>query len=744
MDNLLRLRILWRCLALVLVLAVFIAGCTGEVTRLEPSKPLPAAPNAGASQPVATRIAQSVADSAKSSAGAPSAPAAQSSAAAPASAGAGQSGPGAVAAAYAPGSPQVIAAGFQKGGCGACHVIPGVANAAGTIGPDLSKMGEVAEKRVQDKAYTGKAKTAVDYVRESIVNPAAYLVPQCPGGPCQPNLMLPSMGQSLSQAELDSVVGYLAGLPSQAAAAAALPAAPAEAKAPTLSQSESDKAKQVFFERCAGCHGVLRKGATGPALTPDKTLPKGTAALASIIFNGTPRGMPDWGKQGVLTQAEAELMAKFVQNEPPQPPEMSLAQMKKTWKVLVAADKRPTAPQGKRDWENLFGVTLRDAGQVAVIDGNNYEVVNKVDTGYAVHISRSSATGRYLYTIGRDGKLALVDLWMEQPQKIAEVQVCSDARSVEVSKYNGPLGDFRDKYAVVGCYWPPHFVILDGLTLEPFKVVSTRGYTYDTEEFHPEPRVASIVASHFKPEWIINVKEAGQIWLVNYSDPHNPTIKMIEAERYLHDGGWDSTKRYFLVAANQANKVAVVDAQEGKLAALIDTPKIPHPGRGANWIDPQFGPVWTTSHLGEGSLIAIGTDPQGHPNQAWKVVRNIPLLGAGSLFVKTHPKSDWIWVDHTLNPDEKIQRTICVIAKKDPTKTYKCWEVADYGRATHFEYNKDGTEIWVSVWGTADQPGKTGEIVVYDDKTLQEKARIKNLITPTGKFNVHNTVDDVY
>lgn len=138
--------------------------------------------------------------------------------------------------------------------------------------------------------------------------------------------------------------------------------------------------------------------------------------------------------------------------------------------------------------------------------------------------------------------------------------------------------------------------------------MSTRGYTVDTEEFHPEPRVASIVASHFKPEWIVNVKEIGQIWLVNYSDPRNPTIKMIEAARYLHDGGWDATKRYFLVAANQSNKVAVVDALEGKLVALVDTPAVPHPGRGANWVDPQFGPVWSTGHLGDAAITSIGTD----------------------------------------------------------------------------------------------------------------------------------------
>ena len=154
--------------------------------------------------------------------------------------------------------------------------------------------------------------------------------------------------------------------------------------------------------------------------------------------------------------------------------------------------------------------------------------------------------------------------------------------------------------------------------------------------------------------------------------------------------------------------------------------------------------MWSTSHLGEGSLVAIGTDPEGHPGQAWKVVRNIPLPGGGSLFLKSHPDSPWIWVDFGLNSDEKIQRTVCVIAKADPSKTSKCWEIADYGRAVHFEYNKEGTQVWVSVWGRADQPGKVGEIVIYDDKTLKEVARVPNLVTPTGKFNVYNTVKDIY
>jgi nitrite reductase (NO-forming)/hydroxylamine reductase len=632
---------------------------------------------------------------------------------------------------------------FTKGGCGACHIIPGVPNARGTIGPDLTNISQGAALTLQSSDYTGKAKTIEEYLIESILEPDLFISTHCASGPCQKGIMPASLGQSLSPEERAAIVAYLQEPPAEAVVSEEPTAAATEA-APTLSEEEFLWAKQVYFERCAGCHGTLRKGATGPALTPDRTIPPGTAGLSAIIYNGTPRGMPDWGKQGFFTQEQIEVLAKFLQREPPAPPEMSMEQMKASWRVYVPPEQRPVAPETARDWQNYFIVTLRDAGKVAVVDGDTYEVINNVDTGYAVHITRMSATGRYAYVIGRDGKLAMIDLWAEIPVKVAEVQVCYDARSVEVSKYVGPEGDFTDKLAVVGCYWPPHFVILDGQTLEPMHIVSTRGYTVDTREYHPEPRVASIVASHFKPEWIINVKEIGQIWLVNYVDPYAPQIKMLPAARFLHDGGWDATHRYFLVAANQSNKVAVVDAREGKMVALVDTPKIPHPGRGANWIDPEFGPVWSSGHLGDPAIVSIGTDPEGHPEAAWKAVRVTPLPGAGSLFIKTHPNSKWIWVDMTLNPDPVLARTICVIAKEKPDKPYRCWEASTYGRAVHFEYNAAGTEVWVSIWGDASKPGETGEIVIYDDATLTEKARIPNMVTPTGKFNVYNTVQDIY
>ena len=74
------------------------------------------------------------------------------------------------------------------------------------------------------------------------------------------------------------------------------------------------------------------------------------------------------------------------------------------------------------DGEHGAGRILRDAGKGAVIDGESKKLLSVVDTGYAVHIFRSSATGRYFYTIGRDGKVSLIDLYAAKPTVVAEVR----------------------------------------------------------------------------------------------------------------------------------------------------------------------------------------------------------------------------------------------------------------------------------------------------------------------------------
>lgn len=517
-------------------------------------------------------------------------------------------------------------------------------------------------------------------------------------------------------------------------------------KAPKITEKEFTRAKQIFFERCAGCHGVLRKGATGKPLTPDVTLPKGTAYLKTFIGYGSPGGMPNFGTSGTLSDKDVDLMARYLQHEPPTPPEFGMKEMKASWKVLVPPNKRPKKQMNKYNLKNLFSVTLRDAGKIALIEGDSKKIVEVIDTGYAVHISRMSESGRYLFVIGRDAKINLIDLWMKHPTNVAVIKVGMEARSVETSKFKG----YEDKYAIAGTYWPPQFVIMDGDTLEPKKIVNTRGMTVDTQEYHPEPRVAAIVSSHQHPEFIINVKETGKILMVNYKNLDDLKITSIGAARFLHDGGWDSTRRYFMSAANKSNKIAVVDSKTDKLVKLVDVGKIPHPGRGANFVDPKYGPVWATSHLGDETVSLIGTDPKKHKKNAWKVVRTLKAAGSGSLFIKTHPKSNNLWVDATLNTDAATSQSIAVFDIKNLNKGFVKLPIAKWAnlgegpkRVVQPEYNKKGNEVWFSVWSGAKQESA---IVVVDDKTRKLKKVIKDkrLVTPTGKFNVYNTMHDVY
>jgi nitrite reductase (NO-forming)/hydroxylamine reductase len=295
---------------------------------------------------------------------------------------------------------------------------------------------------------------------------------------------------------------------------------------------------------------------------------------------------------------------------------------------------------------------------------------------------------------------------------------------------------------------------MDGDTLEPLRIKSTRGMTYDEQNYHPEPRVAAILGSHYKPEFLVNVKETGKIMMVDYSDIEALKITEINAERFLHDGGLDSTQRYFLTAANARGKVVVIDTKESKLVAVIETDgQTPHPGRGANLIHPTYGPVWATSHLGDDTVALIGTDPEGHPEHAWKMVQQLYGLGGGSLFVKTHPTSEHLYVDAPLNPDAEVSGSVAVfkvadLDQEEPEFTVLPiveWAGIAEGqpRVVQGEFNKAGNEIWFSVWNAKDLESA---IVVVDDKTLELKHVIKDprLITPTGKFNVYNTRADVY
>jgi cytochrome c2 len=92
---------------------------------------------------------------------------------------------------------------FQKAQCVACHTIPGIAGAIGTIGPKLVEKTN-APGRLKDPAYKGAAKSVREYITESVISPSTYVVKGFPD-----NTMPKIFGQKLSAGALNKIVDYL-------------------------------------------------------------------------------------------------------------------------------------------------------------------------------------------------------------------------------------------------------------------------------------------------------------------------------------------------------------------------------------------------------------------------------------------------------------------------------------------------------------------------------------------------------
>ena len=86
-------------------------------------------------------------------------------------------------------------------GCGACHTI-GELGEKGKVGPDLTLIGATAGGRVSGLS-------AEAYLRQSILEPNAFIAPVCPNGPCLANIMPRDYAMRLSEGQVEIVVAFL-------------------------------------------------------------------------------------------------------------------------------------------------------------------------------------------------------------------------------------------------------------------------------------------------------------------------------------------------------------------------------------------------------------------------------------------------------------------------------------------------------------------------------------------------------
>lgn len=459
------------------------------------------------------------------------------------------------------------------------------------------------------------------------------------------------------------------------------------------------------YQECSGCHGPEREGGLGPALVPGR-LNKSDAFYFDIIKYGrSGTVMPAWGVRGFQDE-EIWLLIGLIRTEPVgSGAEWGMDEIAASHTVLVDESTLPDTPTHSGNLDNLMLVTEREARSIAVIDGDTHTLLDHIGASYQAHGYAFDPTNdRWVYNIGRDGWLFKIDMYTLQP--VTKVRVGLDSRGLAISD--------DGNFVIAGNYGPHTAVILDAHTLQPLKVIETEGYDPDGLWVKSRVAITSDVAPGLVgPYFIIALKEAGQVWRIDYSQPEFPITKLENVGRILHDGFLSPDNSRFYLASQEDNWIAVIDVDNWTLVTKILTGDTPHPGSGAVW---ESGGVeyGATVHAGDGRVTIWDLDNN-------QITATIPTIGPG-LFVRAHDLNPYVWADALFG---EPANHIYAIDKKTFTVTHT---IKDGIMTLHPELTDDGDFVYISDWA--------GDVVrVYDARNFSFITEVGGVTTPTGIFN---------
>lgn len=363
-----------------------------------------------------------------------------------------------------------------------------------------------------------------------------------------------------------------------------------------------------------------------------------------------------------------------------------------------------TAHAQLRGTGDLGIVIERATGSVRIVDTSARAQIGRVENlGDLSHASAVySRDGRYAYVFGRDGGLSKVDL----------LQARIENRVMQAGNSIGGAISQDGRVVAAQNYVPGGVKLFSAETLELLA---------DIPAVHGSSGERSKVvglADAPGQRFVFSLFDAGEIWLLDASDPRQPRIEKFPAGLQPYDG---------LVTPDGRWYIAGLYGEDG--FALLD---LWHPEKGTRRVLPGYRqgeeklPVYKMPHLrgwavaGRRAFVpAIGRhEVLMLDTETWEATGRIAVAGQ-PVFVVARPDARQVWVSFAFPDNGKVQ----VI----DTETAAVVRTLEPGRAVlHMEFTPRGEAVWISA-------RDDDRVLVYDTATLEPVAQLA-ADKPSGIF----------
>jgi len=450
--------------------------------------------------------------------------------------------------------------------------------------------------------------------------------------------------------------------------------------------------RELYLKHCSSCHHPERYGISAPPLFKETIGNKSDNILKEIILKGLPAThMQAFGE--VLKTNEVDAIISYIKTPIERP----------KWDKDDILNSRITAPpspfplpNGERvrvrgiDLSNLFMIVEGGTGVVHFMDGDTFNLLDKVKVG-AIHGGpKYDYNFNFAYILSRDGWLVKYDL--KGLKEVVRIRVGINSRNMAIS------GDGR--YLAVGNLLPQNMVLIDTQRMEPLDIIDV------------DAKIGAIYTLKGVGMFVVLMREKRDLWLVRYRE--GLQIEKLPISQPLSELFIEPQGRYLIGAERDGRYLTVFDIQERQVVKDIETPAMPHLASAAFWKD--GGKTFAAFPLIKSPILVI------IELYTWDVVARIDLKAPGH-FARAHPGNPYIWVDVHGDTVYLIdKKTLEVVRGITPEK----------GRfVMHTEFTKDGRYALVSV------REKDGGVYVYDTERLEVIKRLP-FDRPVGKYNATN------